>query len=202
MDEILALRQRNQQLELELSTFKSKVTELERAKVGPAVDDITVPISEFEETLRRLVQRTAMIVQAEKCVITVRERETGDLIARSPAWGMNDDAVHLFRVPAETSLAGEVFLKGEPAIFHSPDADAGSADLLRQLHVRNGVAVPLLIEKRDEQNHIVDRLTIGVLHCFNKRYGGDFIDEDVRLLERLSQCRCRNRERPDVPGGL
>ena len=30
-------------------------------------------------------------------------------------------------------------------------------------------------------------MIIGVLHCFNKRYGGEFIDEDVRLLERLSR---------------
>ena len=53
--------------------------------------------------------------------------------------------------------------------------------------MRNGVTVPLQIEKRDDQNHVVDRMTIGVLHCFNKRYGGEFIDEDVRLLERLSR---------------
>jgi signal transduction histidine kinase len=187
-DDLGALTRRNQQLEQELITSKQKIAELERSRATAVGDEINVPISEFEETLRRLVQRTAMIVQAEKCVIMVRDRETGDLVARSPAWGMNDEEVQRFRVPAESSLSGDVYLNGTAVIFQSPDADPrATAQLLKDLRVRNGVTVPLQIEKRDDQNRVVDRMTIGVLHCFNKRYGGDFIDEDVRLLERLSR---------------
>jgi two-component system phosphate regulon sensor histidine kinase PhoR len=129
-----------------------------------------------------------MIVQAEKCVIMVRDRETGDLVARSPAWGMSEEDVQKFRVPAESSLSGDVYLNGQAAIFTSPEDDPReTGQVLKDIRVRNGVTVPLQIEKRDDQNHVVDRLTIGVLHCFNKRYGGEFIDEDVRLLERLSR---------------
>jgi PAS domain S-box-containing protein len=187
-DEVDALRRRNQQLETELAAAKQKSVELERSRASAIGDEINVPISEFEETLRRLVQRTAMIVQAEKCVIMVRDRETGDLVARSPAWGMSDDEVQKYRVPADSSLSGDVFLNGQAAIFHDPDeGHKATGRLLRDLHVRNGVTVPLQIEKRDDQNHVVDRMTIGVLHCFNKRYSGEFIDEDVRLLERLSR---------------
>ena len=188
MDDIDALRRRNQQLEEDLTAAKQKIAELERSKVSAVGDEINVPISEFEETLRRLVQRTAMIVQAEKCVIMVRDRETGDLVARSPAWGMHDEEVQRFRVPAESSLSGDVFLNGQAAIFQDPGSDPReTSQLLKELRVRNGVTVPLQIEKRDDQNHVVDRMTIGVLHCFNKRYGGEFIEEDVRLLERLSR---------------
>jgi two-component system phosphate regulon sensor histidine kinase PhoR len=53
--------------------------------------------------------------------------------------------------------------------------------------VRNGVTVPLVIEKRDDENRITDRQTIGVLHAFNKRHEEDFNDEDVRLLERMAK---------------
>jgi len=188
MDESEALKRRIQGLEQELVAAKQKIAELERTKSATVADEFNVPISEFEETLRRLVQRTAMIVQAEKCVIMVRDRETGDLVARSPAWGMSEEDVQKFRVPAENSLSGDVFLNGQAAIFVDPQTDPRAAGLLlKELRVRNGVTVPLQIEKRDDQNHVVDRMTIGVLHCFNKRYGGEFIDEDVRLLERLSR---------------
>jgi two-component system phosphate regulon sensor histidine kinase PhoR len=47
--------------------------------------------------------------------------------------------------------------------------------------------VPLVIEKRDEENRVIERTKIGVLHAFNKRHGEDFNDEDVRLLERMAR---------------
>ncbi|HLV81856.1 MAG TPA: ATP-binding protein, partial [Chthonomonadaceae bacterium] len=152
-----------------------------------ALRDLTVPITEFEETLRRLVQRTAMIVQAEKCVIMVRDKETGELVARAPAFGMSEKDVSAFRVQPDAGISGEVYRSGHPAIFHNSDEDPRVIkELFQALHIRNGVTVPLMIEKRDDQNHLVDRITVGVLHCLNKRYGGEFIEEDVRLLQRLS----------------
>ena len=187
-EELTTLRLRIEQLEQELKTVKQKNLEMEGARVSAHTEDLNVPISEFEETLRRLVQRTAMIVQAEKCVIMVRDRETGELTARAPAWGMTDQEVDLFRIPFESAFSGDVFRNCEPAIFENFDGDTEAIkSLLEKLKVRNGVTVPLLIEKRDESNKLIESVTIGVLHCFNKRYDGEFIDEDVRLLERLSR---------------
>src|SRR5882724_2275834 len=123
MDQKDPLQRRIQQLETELTEARQKNLELERAKTSASGDDITVPISEFEETLRRLVQRTAMIVQAEKCVIMVRDRETGDLVARAPAWGMSEVDVKAFRVDLNNSISGGVFQTGLPAIFHNPEDD-------------------------------------------------------------------------------
>ena len=189
MEDIEELKRKLQSLEKELTSAKQRNSELERAKGAPGAGEETViSVSEFEETLRRLVQRTAMIVQAEKCVIMVRDRETDDLVARSPAFGMTDTEVLTYRVPIEDSLDGEVFTSGAPAIFtNTDDAPGKTKALLGDLRIRNGVTVPLIVDRRDDQNHIVDRLNIGVLHCFNKRYGGDFIQEDVSLLERLSR---------------
>ncbi len=189
MEDIEGLRLKLQSLEKELTGVKQRNAELERAKGAPGTGEETViPVSEFEETLRRLVQRTAMIVQAEKCVIMVRDRETEDLVARSPAFGMTDAEVLTYRVPIEGSLDGQVFIEGAPAIFHTTEEAPGATKaLLADLRIRNGVTVPLVVDRRDDQNRIVDRLNIGVLHCFNKRYGGAFIQEDVSLLERLSR---------------
>jgi two-component system phosphate regulon sensor histidine kinase PhoR len=81
-----------------------------------------------------------------------------------------------------------VFRNSEPIIFHDATHDPRTQqDPFGLLHVQNGVTVPLVIEKRDEENRVVDRNTIGVLHAFNKRHGEDFIDEDVRLLERMAK---------------
>ena len=120
----MALKRRIQGLEQELTAAKQKIADMERTKSAAGADEFNVPISEFEETLRRLVQRTAMIVQAEKCVIMVRDRETGDLVARSPAWGMSEEDVQKFRVPAENSLSGDVFLNGQAAIFVDPQTSS------------------------------------------------------------------------------
>jgi PAS domain S-box-containing protein len=189
MEDIEELRRKLQSLETELTGVKQRNSELERSKGVPSSgDEMVIPVSEFEETLRRLVQRTAMIVQAEKCVIMVRDRETDDLVARSPAFGMTDAEVQAYRVPVEGSLSGQVFSSGTPAIFQDLSAaPEKTKEMLGALRIRNGVTVPLVVDRRDDQNHIVDRLNIGVLHCFNKRYSAEFIQEDVSLLERLSR---------------
>jgi two-component system phosphate regulon sensor histidine kinase PhoR len=191
MDEKACLRQRIQELEKELADSKHRVTELERARgsaAAEAVGDAVIPITEFEETLKRLVQRIAMILQAEKCVIMIHDRDTEDLVARTPAFGMNEEDVKHFRVNTDMGISGQVYRQGEPVIFHQiEDVQGTEKALFAQTHIRNGVTVPLLIEKRDDQNRVQDRIMVGVLHCFNKRYSGEFIEEDVRLLERLSR---------------
>lgn len=194
MDDLRSLQLKIRQLDNELTQLRVENSKLEsevkRLKGGgPAdVSDLPMAVTEFEETLRRLVQRTAMIVQAEKCVIMVRDRESGDLFARSPAFGMTPEEVEAYRIPLNCGVSGAVFRSGQPAIFHNVDQDSlAIEENFTGLRVRNGVTVPLMIERRNDENHIVDRLTIGVLHCLNKRYGGEFIEEDVRLLERLSR---------------
>lgn len=146
------------------------------------------PIQEGDVTLRRLVQRIAMILQAEKIVIMFYDRETGDLIGIPPAYGVDEERLALFKVRAAQGVSGLVFREGEPQIFHNAPSDPRTKkDLVSLLHVDNGITVPLVIEKRDEENRVVERTKIGVLHAFNKRHGEDFNDEDVRLLERMAR---------------
>lgn len=178
-----------------LADQDQKIRDLESGKAsggtrgggGDSSMDVA-PISEADATLRRLVQRIAMILQAEKIVIMFYDREQGELIGIPPAYGVEDDRLAIFRVRATRGISGQVFRDSEPAIFHDPARDARTKDdPFSLLHVQNGVTVPLVIEKRDEENRVVDRTTIGVLHAFNKRHGEDFNDEDVRLLERMAR---------------
>ncbi|MBL8065889.1 MAG: GAF domain-containing protein [Chthonomonadaceae bacterium] len=161
----------------------------ESPKSTPMEKEVDVaPIQEGDITLRRLVQRVAMILQAEKIVIMFYDREGGELIAIPPAYGVEDATLEKIRVRATQGVSGEVFRSAEPQIFHDATLDERTKkDMVALLHVHNGITVPLIIEKRDEENRVVERTTIGVLHAFNKRHGEDFNDEDVRLLERMAR---------------
>lgn len=149
--------------------------------------DVT-PINEADQTLRRLVQRIAMILQAEKIVIMFHDRERGELIGIPPAYGVEEDRLTHFRVRATHGISGKVFRESAPIVFQDAMSDAAAKeDPFSLIRVQNGITVPLVIEKRDEENRIIDRTTIGVLHAFNKRHGESFNEEDVRLLERMAR---------------
>ena len=101
---------------------------------------------------------------------------------------MDEERLKLFRVRAKDGISGQVFREGEAVIFHDAGNDPRTQrDPFGLLDVQSGVTVPLIIERRDEENRVVERNTIGVLHAFNKRHGEDFNEEDVRLLERMAR---------------
>lgn len=157
-----------------------------RSAAEPSIE-ATTPLDEMEMTLRRLVQRIAMILQAEKTVWMLFERETGELVAMPPAYGVDEDFLRTLRIRATQGVSGLVFREGKPQIFLDAVRDPRTIkDQVAYLNIVNGVCVPLIVVKRDEQNRVIDRQTIGVLHVWNKRHGEEFNDEDVRLLERLA----------------
>lgn len=146
------------------------------------------PITELEETLNRLVSKIAMILQAEKCVFMLFDRDEGELAAARPAYGVTDEEVRRFRVPVTTGISGQVYRENKPEILYDAINDPRTLkENVALLNIRNGVCVPLIVEKRDAENRVIETNTIGVLHVFNKRYGNVFIEEDVRLLERFSK---------------
>lgn len=178
--EIEALKKENEEL-------KSK-SDSAPARPGVEAADPVAPINEADVTLRRLVQRIAMILQAEKIVIMFHDRERGELIGIPPSYGVDEEHLTHFRVRASQGVSGEVFRSGEAVIFHDAISDPRcQRDPFSLVHAANGITVPLVIEKRDEENRVIERNTIGVLHAFNKRHGEDFNDEDVRLLERMAR---------------
>jgi PAS domain S-box-containing protein len=146
------------------------------------------PIIELDETLRRLVAKIAAILQAEKCLFMLFDKESGELAASKPAIGFTDLELKRFRVRATQGVSGEVFRDGRSIIVRDACADERTyKENVALLNIRNSASVPLTVEKRDDENRIVDTNVIGVLHVFNKRYDGDFTDEDIHLLQRLGR---------------
>lgn len=183
--ELNSLRQRIQELEAELEQFRGAAGP---SKGAEAPIEATTPITEGEATLRRLVQRIAMILQAEKIAIMFYDREIGELIGIPPTFNIDDDHLNRFRVRATNGISGQVFREGEPILCHDVVNDPRTADdHFTLLGATNSVTVPLVIEKRDEENRVIERTMIGVLHAFNKRHEEDFNEEDVRLLERMAK---------------
>jgi len=122
--------------------------EKERTRTG-GVEEMA-PLSEADVTLRRLVQRIAMILQAEKIVIMFFNRETGELTGIPPAYGVDEDRLKMFKVRATQGIAGQVFRDSEPVIFHDAAGDPRTQkDPFSIIGVQNGITVPLVIEKRD-----------------------------------------------------
>ena len=187
-DDAEALRARIAQLETELKAKNEEIEKLQRAQRAAEAADSAVAVGEYEDTLKRLVQRIAMILQAEKCAILIRERDTGDLVGQPPAFGIQEDDLKAFRVRAGHGIAGEVYRSETAAIVEDAMNDPRTdKEIMSRLRIKNGVLVPLVVEKRDEDNRLVERAGIGVIGVFNKRYSGEFIEEDVRLLERLAR---------------
>jgi two-component system phosphate regulon sensor histidine kinase PhoR len=144
--------------------------------------------SELEQTLQRLVRRMAMLIQAEKCIFLLHDRERNQLVARPPALGFTPEEIKSMRVSTTQGVSGTVFTTGQPMMV----SDVQHSDLIDQqwakkLDVRNVISHPLVREMRDEQERVTGKLTVGVLHVINKRGGSDFTDEDIRLLSIMSR---------------
>jgi len=152
-------------------------------------DAVPVPsMTEFEETLKRLVDRIAKILQAEKCVFMLHDSVAGTLYPTLPAIGVDvSQFAGLERRVSDEGITSEVFRTNTPVIlFDAAHDQRATAEDLPSIGVRNGVSVPLVVEKRDDQNRVTERTIVGVLHVFNKKSQGQFVDEDVRLLQRMA----------------
>ena len=144
---------------------------------------------EFENILRRLVDKIAKILQAEKCVFFLHDAAANSLYATSPALGLTQAQLSAMERPVSAEgVSNEVFRTTTSLITYDAALDPrAAAEGLTQYGVRSAVSVPLIVEKRDEDNRVLDRTTVGVLHVFNKKYDGLFVEEDVRLLEQLAR---------------
>ncbi|MCE9558087.1 MAG: GAF domain-containing protein [Armatimonadetes bacterium] len=186
-NELESLRKRVTELEAELAQLRANPN-AGMTKGQEGTMEAATPITEGEATLKRLVQRIAMILQADKIVIMFHDREKGELIGIPPAYGVDEAILSRFRVRATQGISGEVFREGEPITVHDAITDPRTeGDHIALLGVNNLITVPLVIEKRDDENRVIDKTMIGVLHAFNKRHNEEFNDEDVRLLERMAK---------------
>ena len=185
------------EIRAELERLRLQIADLEEAKrqleaeLRDTSSNAPAPITtsaELEATLRWFLRRVGMILQTEKAVLMLYDQETGELVAQSPALGLSKDEVEIFRVRATQGVSGQVFREGRPIITDDAMTDPRTVkENVALLNMRNGLAVPLIIERKDAEGSVVDKTTIGVFHVFNKRASQRFTEEDVTLLTALAR---------------
>ncbi|MFY7809447.1 MAG: GAF domain-containing protein, partial [Fimbriimonadaceae bacterium] len=118
-----ALLKRIHDLESQLAQGNTGPATPPSSPASPETPMEVAPLQDGESTLRRLVQRIAMILQAEKIVVMFFDQEQGELIAIPPSHGVEIEKLNLFRVRATQGVSGEVFRSGEPLLFHDAPND-------------------------------------------------------------------------------
>lgn len=186
-------------LRRELERYRLVVTELqtkirrleEELRTSTAMAEmptVVVTRPELHHTLSRLLNKIAMIVQAEQVLIFLYQPELGGLTILPPSLGISEEQANQLHISAEEGITGLVYRSGESALYNDalndPRTEKGKVALLR---MRNGICVPLTIKQRDEEERVVQERIIGVMHVCNKRYEQEFNDDDVRLLEMLAE---------------
>ena len=144
--------------------------------------------AELEQTLQRLMRRVSMLVQAEKCVFLLHDRERHELVARPPALGFSREQLRALRLPIDQGIASRAFHGGEAVVLDDVKTLAEiDATWAKNLEARNLIAYPLVLERRDEQERVADRITVGVFLVLNKRGKQGFTPEDLRLLSVMAR---------------
>ncbi|RYX85323.1 GAF domain-containing protein [bacterium] len=144
--------------------------------------------AELEQTLQRLMRRVSMLVQAEKCVFLLHDRERDELVARPPAVGFSREQLRTLRLSRQEGVAARAFSYGEPVVVDSTASLSGFDQAwARRIDVRNLIAYPLVLERRDDTERVADRLTVGVFLVLNKRGRSPFSPEDLRLLSVMAR---------------
>ncbi len=174
-----------------VSELQSKIRELEdelRTRATMAeMPTVVVTRPELRQTLSRLLNNAAMIVQAEKVLILVYQPDTNELTPLPPALGIPDEVLNTIALPVDKGIAGLVFRTGEAVIYNDALNDPRcDQDFVAKLRVRNGVCVPLAIKRRDEDDNVIEERIIGVMMAFNKRWEETFNDDDLRLLQHMA----------------
>jgi two-component system phosphate regulon sensor histidine kinase PhoR len=171
-----AARMRVRELERQLSEF----ADLEGPSGGPR--------AVLQGTLTRVLKKACMILQAEKSVLLIYNRESGELVAQVPAVGLTEDQLHSLKLRATEGIAGEVFRTNESRIIADiHDEPAGANEFPMLIGWRNALVIPLVVESKDRDQVVVDRTTIGVMTVFNKRRGKGFSADDLRLSRVLAR---------------
>ena len=144
--------------------------------------------AELEQTLQRLMRRVSMLVQAEKCVFLLHDRDSHELVARPPALGFSREQLRALRLPLDEGVAAQAF-RGGKAVIVADEAGFGASDAAwaKALEARNLIAYPLVLEPRHEEERVVDNVTVGVFLVLNKRGKSGFTPEDLHLLSVMAR---------------
>jgi len=144
--------------------------------------------AELEQTLQRLIRRVSMLVQAEKCAFLLHDRERKELVARPPAVGFSREQLRSLRLNEDVGVAADAFNGGQPIVVDgTTELSPLDQTWTRRFDVRNFIVYPLVLERRDDTERLVERVTVGVFLVLNKRGNSPFTPEDLRLLSVMAR---------------
>lgn len=128
-------------------------------------------MTDIQETYGRLTRRIAELIGAEKCVISLYDPATREMVGQAPGYGVPDEIIRNFRHRIDTLRAAWSFERQGPMVKNHPDDfHPALRDYLTPFNLYDLTAVPLVLEGR----------IIGMVSMGNKP--GGFSQNDVRLL--------------------
>ena len=139
------------------------------------------------DTLSRILSRTASLLQARGCGVFDWDQNRNVLRAIQPFAGLDMQGLKKLEFPVGSSAMGVSVIQDRPVLLDQAANGHVDVEALKNLGVQNAVAVPLALERRDENNDIVERSIVGVYCAFDKFYGRGFDMEDARLLMMMAR---------------
>jgi signal transduction histidine kinase len=133
---------------------------------------------EIQEMFQLAVKVVAEILSAKIVSMMLLDRERKELFIKV-AYGLDERIVENARVKVGKSIAGRVAETGEPLLIEDIE-DTGLASMKAnnpQYETKSLLSVPL----------IVGSTVIGVINCNNKTSGKPFTEDDMVLLQSISQ---------------
>lgn len=185
--ELENLRRRIAELEEQRRQLERQLAEARESQAATAVIPPTTQ-EELTQTLTRMFSRFAKLLQAEVCVFFVHRTDEDVLILHPPTIGIEMSSLGAIGNVPRDGLIQHVFVQRVPVIINDTrESRYPDVRVLHEAGIRNSIMVPLMWDKRDEEQRVVERKAIGVLMVANKRRQMPFSEEDRRILEILAR---------------
>ncbi|GBC97542.1 Alkaline phosphatase synthesis sensor protein PhoR [bacterium HR17] len=185
------LEKQIQELRRRIAELEDQRRQLERQLAEARTEAAMVPPTSEEEltqTLARMFSRFARLLQAEVCFFFVHRTDEDTLLLHPPTIGIEITKLGAIGTVPQDGLIRSVFTQRVPVVINDlAESRYPDAQVMRSAGIRNAVIVPLMWDKRDEEQRVVERKAIGVLVVANKRRNLPFSEEDRRILEILSR---------------
>jgi signal transduction histidine kinase len=128
-------------------------------------------MTDIQETYGRLTRRIAELIGAQKCVISLYDPETREMVGQAPGYGVPDEIIPTFRYRVDSlRMTWNFRIDGAMVKNRLGELHPAQQEYLKPFDLYNVTVVPLVLEGR----------IIGMVSMANKP--GGFSQNDVRLL--------------------
>lgn len=187
-----------EELERELENLRRRIAELEeqRRQLERQLADARAeaafipPTSEQEltQTLARMFSRFARLLQAEVCFFFIYRPNEDNLVLHPLIIGIDPQALSPIGTVPKEGLIWYIFSQRVSVIMNAlRESQYPDVRVMHEAGLQNGIFVPFIWDRRDEEQRVIERKAIGALVIANKRRGLLFSEEDRRILEILAR---------------